>query len=160
MFKGNSFILIFTVLVLLIIILVSITPLLIKTLLALVSIALLVPIFRKIMMANRGRKIKAAFYTSLAFTIIYFLFTEKNFTWDILPFLLILLFFSILGNFLYGLPASIIAELVSKKLSNYRFWVSGFIHIGFGLATYLIEPGFFLPAVICSVLFFAFDEMI
>jgi hypothetical protein len=157
MFNGNSIIIIFTVLVLLIIILVSSTPLLIKTLLALVSIAFLVPIFRKTMMANRGRKIKAAFYTSFAFTILVSIFTEGSFTW---PSFLIVLFFSILGNFIYGLPASIIAELVSMKFSNYRFWVSGFLHIGFGLATYLIEPGFFIPAFICSVLFFAFDEII
>ena len=54
---------------------------------------------------------------------------------------------------------SLIAEFISMKFFNIRFWLSGLIHIGFGLGTYFIEPGFSIPAIICSIIFFALDEI-
>ncbi|MFE0507840.1 hypothetical protein ACWF7H_22520 [Peribacillus butanolivorans] len=82
MIKGNSYILVFTVLVSLIIILVSTTPIIIKTLLTVMAIAFLFPIIRRTLFKNNLRKIKVAFYSSLSFTIgiclFSFLFSEEQ----------------------------------------------------------------------------------
>ncbi|MBT2668330.1 hypothetical protein J7J00_23095 [Bacillus sp. ISL-4] len=164
MIKGNSYILVFTMLVLLTIVLVSTTPIIIKTLLALITIAFLFPVIRKLLFKVKFRKIKVAFYSSLTFTIGLFLvsiFEEPSFNFDgDFSLIIIVLFYSLIGNFVYGLPVSLIAEIISMKYFNIRFWLSGLIHIGFGLATYFIDPGgFFIFAVICSIIFFALDEI-
>lgn len=159
--KGNSIILVFTVLLLLIILYVSLTPMPIKLLLAMNTIALLIPIYRKTLVANKGKKIRIAFYTSLIFTVLFTLialFRGSDLTVEILPFVVIVLFYCLFGNLFYGLPASVIAELVSNQFDRARVWVSGFIHIGMGLATYFILVDFFVPAAICSIIFFALDE--
>ncbi|MFJ9383746.1 hypothetical protein ACIROD_08305 [Peribacillus sp. NPDC101481] len=165
MIKGNSYILVFSMLVLLTIVLVSTTPIIIKTLLALITIAFLFPVIRKLLFKDHFRKIKVAFYSSLTFTIGLFLvsiFEEPSFKLDgdFFQIILIVFFYSLMGNFFYGLPVSLIAEFISMKYFNIRFWLSGVIHIGFGLATYFIDPGgFFIFAVICSIIFFALDEI-
>jgi hypothetical protein len=164
MIKGNSYILVFSMAVLLTIILVSTTPIIIKTLLAFITIAFVFPVIRKFLFKDKFRKIKVAFYSSVTFTIGLFLvsfFEEPSFKLDgDFLIIMVVLFYSLIGNFFYGLPVSLIAEFISMKFSNIRFWLSGFIHIGFGLATYLIDPGgFFIFAVICSIIFFALDEI-
>ncbi|KRF64347.1 hypothetical protein ASG99_21180 [Bacillus sp. Soil768D1] len=168
MIKGNSYILVFSVLVFLIILLVSTTPIIIKTLLVIITIGFLFPIIRKILFKDKFRKIKVAFYSSLTFTIGYFLISflismieeqSFNLNGELFGFTIILLFYSLIGNFVYGLPVSLIAEFISMKFFNIRFWLSGLIHIGFGLGTYFIDPGFSIPAIICSIIFFALDEI-
>ncbi|MBT2646794.1 hypothetical protein J7E52_08670 [Bacillus sp. ISL-34] len=165
MIKGNSYILVFSVLVLLTIVIVSTTPMIIKILLAFITIAFLFPVIRKTLFKDKFRKIKVAFYSSLTFTIGLFLvsiFEEPSFNLDgdFFPIIVIVLFYSLIGNFFYGLPVSLIAEFISMKFFNIRFWLSGLIHIGFGFATYFIDPGgFFISGVICSIIFFALDEI-
>ncbi len=164
MIKGNSYILIFSMAVLLTIVLVSTTPIIIKTLLAFITMAFVFPVIRKLMFKDKFRKIKVAFYSSVTFTIGLFLvsvFEAPSFKWDgDFLIIMVVLFYSLLGNFLYGLPVSLMAEFTSMKFFNIRFWISGFIHIGFGLATSFIDPGgFFISAVICSIIFFALDEI-
>ncbi|WP_258265106.1 hypothetical protein [Rossellomorea sp. SC111] len=73
-------------------------------------------------------------------------------------FILLVFFFSLFGNFLYGLPVSLIAEVISMRFSSMRAWISGFIHIGFGEVTYFIFPGYSLGAICCAVIFFLIDE--
>ncbi|MFF2457722.1 hypothetical protein [Peribacillus simplex] len=161
MIKGNSYILVFTVLVMFTIVLVSTTPIIIKTLLAFITIAFLFPVIRNLLFKDKSRKIKVAFYSSLTLTIGLFLVsifeeTSLNSGGDFI----VVLFYSLIGNFFYGLPVSLIAEFISIKYFNIRFWLSGLIHIGFGLATYFIDQGgFFIFAVICSIIFFALDEI-
>ncbi|MFJ5748175.1 hypothetical protein ACIP97_06150 [Peribacillus frigoritolerans] len=163
MLKGNSYILVFSMAVLLTIILVSTTPIIIKTLLAFITIAFVFPVIRKSLFKDKFRKIKVAFYSSVTFTIGFLVsfFEEPSFKLDgDFLIIMVVLFYSLIGNFFYGLPVSLISEFISMKFSNIRFWLSGFIHIGFGLATYLIDPGgFFIFAVICSIIFFALDEI-
>jgi len=169
MLRGNSYILIFSALVFLIILFVSSTPTLGKALLVILTIGILFPHFRRILFKDRFRKIIVAFYSSVTFTIGLFLFTfltavfneqSFHFSSEIIPFMIIVLIYSLMGNFVYGLPVSLIAELISIKFSTIRIWLSGAIHIGSGLATYLFVPEFTIPAVICSVIFFALDEII
>ncbi len=69
MIKGNSYILVFTVLVMFTIVLVSTTPIIIKTLLAFITIAFLFPVIRKLLFKDKSRKIKVAFYSSFSLTI-------------------------------------------------------------------------------------------
>ncbi|MFJ7939146.1 hypothetical protein ACIQYG_11615 [Peribacillus sp. NPDC096622] len=164
MIKGNSYILVFSMAVLLTIVLVSSTPILIKTILAIITIAFVFPVIRKLLFKDKFRKIKVAFYSSVTFTIGLFLvsiFEEPSFKLDgDFLIIMVVLFYSLIGNFLYGLPVSLMAEFISMKFYNIRFWLSGLIHIGFGLATYFIDPGgFFIFAVICSITFFTLDEI-
>ncbi|MDF9763449.1 putative membrane channel-forming protein YqfA (hemolysin III family) [Peribacillus simplex] len=111
MIIGNSYILIFSVLVFLIILLVSTTPIIIKTLLVIITIGFLFPIIRKILFKDKFRKIKVAFYSSLSFTIGFFLISflismieeqSFNLNGELFGFTIILLFYSLIGNFVYG----------------------------------------------------------
>jgi len=168
MIKGNSYILVFSVLLFLLILLFSVTPILIKTLLAIIAIALLSPIIRGVLFKDKYRKMKVAFYTSMTFTIGFFLFSiflsikeehSFHFNRELCIILIIVLFYSLLGNFLYGLPVSVIAEMISMKFFHFRIWLSGFIHIGFGFGTYFLLSDFLIPAIICSIIFYALDEI-
>jgi hypothetical protein len=84
---------------------------------------------------------------------------EQSLDLDSIAFMIVVLFYSLLGNFVYGLPASIVADFISNRYFNIRFWLSGLIHIGFGFGTYFIIHVLFMPAIICSVMFFIFDEI-
>ncbi|WP_191274085.1 hypothetical protein [Neobacillus kokaensis] len=164
MIKGNSYILVFSVLVFFIILLVSETPIIIKTLLIIMTIGFLFPVIRKILFQDKFRKIKVAIYTSLTFTIGFFLLSlimnqSINLNGEAFLFVFIVLLYSLIGNFVYGLPVSLIAEFISLKFCHIRFWLSGFIHIGFGLGTFFMAPDFYIPAIICSIIFFIFDEI-
>lgn len=164
MIKGNSYILVFSMLIVLLIVLVSDTPIIIKALLAALTMAFSTPAIRKLMFKDKFRKMKAALYSSLTFTLGLFLisiFEEPSsiLSGDHLSLLMAVLFYSLLGNFIYGLPASLMAEVISIRFFTIRIWLSGFIHIAFGLITYFIMPGLFIPAIICSILFFALDEI-
>lgn len=143
------------------------TSSLIKSLLFVMLFAFLFPIMRGVLSKDRFRKIKTAFYTSIIFSIGVFLFSFVTAIFEgdpyvidgrLYQYIIVVFTFSLLGNFIYGLPASLIAELISKKFAAFRFWLSGLIHIGFGLVTYFIFPGFSIPAVCCSVIFFIVDE--
>ncbi|PLT29055.1 hypothetical protein CUU66_15515 [Peribacillus deserti] len=168
MLKGNSYILVFSVLIFLLILLASNTLLIIRTLLIVMTIGFLFPIIRKTLFKDKFRKFKVAFYSSLTFTsgiiLISFLTSMNkrqlyNSDGEVFLFMIVVLFYSLIGNFVYGLPVSLMAEFISMKFFNVRFWLSGFIHIGFGLLTYFIYPGFFIPAIISSIIFFAIDEI-
>ncbi|MGX1193038.1 hypothetical protein [Metabacillus sp. SLBN-84] len=66
----------------------------------------------------------------------------------------------IIGCTAYGLPISILAELITKKISyNFvRAFASGFLHLLGGFLFYFISEDFMYYAVLCSILFFLTDE--
>ncbi|MDQ0483713.1 hypothetical protein [Guptibacillus hwajinpoensis] len=169
MLKAGNIIPNFTVVLVLFIIIVSTIPTYIKLILALFTISFLIPIGRKVIFQHRLRKMKVALYTSLVFslgiTVVAILNASIPFnSSDVTGFLLVF-FFSSIGIFCYGIPVSIIAELVSKRYPNYRALVSGVIHIGLGLFTvtfslfeYLHSSVFIWPTI-CSIIFFLIDEI-
>ncbi|QHE63395.1 hypothetical protein FHE72_22180 [Rossellomorea vietnamensis] len=166
MFKKNS-IFIFSLMVVVIILVVSHTSFDVLALLGVVLVIFMFTAFRGIIVKDKFRKIKAAIYTSICFTIglFIFYFAASLFRGDAYMVegdyflsVVVVLLLSLLGNFAYGLPASLIAEIISMKVLRNRRWVSGLIHIGFGALTYFIYPAFSLPAVCCSALFFLWDE--
>jgi hypothetical protein len=63
-----------------------------------------------------------------------------------------------IGNFVYGIPVSFLADYISHKLLKYRFILAGFIHIFFGAITTLIIGGFGFYAIVSALLFFISDE--
>jgi MFS family permease len=166
MMKGNV-VLIFSMMVLIIILLVSDTPIEVMVLLGLLLAIFLVPVIREGIWKDDYRKIKVAFYTSICFTIGLFIFyfalsifkgDSYSVDGELSLFILLVLLFSLIGNFLYGLPVSLIAECISMRFSSMRPWVSGLIHSGFGAFTYFIFPGLSLGAMCCAVIFFLTDE--
>jgi hypothetical protein len=117
MVKGNSYILIFFVLVFFIILFASTTPLMIKAILAIATIGFLFPFFRTIMLKNKFRKLKVAFYSSLVFTIGLFLVSilmedSFHFTGAEFLFIFIVLFYSLIG--------------ISFMAYLSRHWLNGF----------------------------------
>jgi hypothetical protein len=111
------------------------------------------------------RKIKVAFLTSILVTFVTFLIAIPFFLKDlslneeIIPQFLLIFIYSLIGNYLYGLPVSLIAEWVTSKLKFFRMALSGLIHIVFSLLTFSLSGDFFFFIVISSVLFFITDEV-
>lgn len=166
MLKKNG-IFIFSLMVVVTILVVSHTSFDAIALLGVVFVIFMIPTLRGIIVKDNFRKVKAAIYTSICFTIglFIFYFVVSLFRGDAYIVegeyflsMVVVLLLSLLGNFVYGLPASLVAEGISMKVLRSRRWVSGLIHIGFGALTYFIYPGFSLPAVCCSVIFFLWDE--
>ncbi|QHA91266.1 hypothetical protein [Bacillus sp. N1-1] len=164
MFKRNSFVLIISILIFILIISISETAPFLKLLLSLLAAAFLFPAFRKHVFQNKMRKLKVALLTSITFSIGLFFSSLPMAGMEAFSFItfmsfIVVLLYSLLGNVLYGLPVSILAEYLSVKTSRFRIFLSGFIHLGFGFATFFVAPAFFLWASICSVLFFIWDEL-
>ncbi len=169
MLKAKNIIPNISVFLVLFIIFVSTIPTYIKFVLAIFTISFLIPIAREIMFKNRMRKIKVAFYTSLIFSlgfiVVPILKELPSFEISTITGFLLIFFFSSIGIFCYGIPASTIAELVSKRYQKYSVWVSGIIHIGFGLFTAIfglfdgVDAKVFILSTICSLIFFVIDEV-
>ncbi|MFS0634284.1 hypothetical protein AB1K84_00145 [Mesobacillus foraminis] len=168
MIKNDNYTLVFSIILFFTLLLATALPVMVRAGLIIAVIGFLFPLIRRILAKNLLRKMKVACYSALAYTIglflVFFLipsFQEKPFVLneEFFLFLAIILLFSAVGNFAYGLPVSLLAESISIKYSAWRVWVSGFIHIGFGVAAFFVAPGFWIPAIICSLLFFTFDEI-
>ncbi len=168
MMKGNLM-LIFSMAVVIFILMVSHTPIKVIALLVLLIVSFLVPAIREGIWREGYRKIKVAFYTSVCFTICLFIFyfamsifkgDSYSADGELSLFILVVLLSSLIGNFLYGLPVSLLAEYISMRFSSMRLWISGIIHIGFGAFTYFIFPGFSVAAMCSAVIFFIVDERI
>lgn len=114
------------------------------------------------------QKINAALKTAIIFTICFFLLTiiTAFFTnpYDIdgsLLFAFIVVFiYSLIGNLVFGLPVSLISDVISERFMNIRLLLSAVIHIGFGLLPFILTDiaAFGIPSVICSVIFLISDE--
>lgn len=154
--------------IVLLIIYVSTIPAYIKLLLAVFAITFLFPTAREVMFENKLRKIRVALYTSLSFSFGILLFSAvQSFSSvdnEIFVGFMLVFFFSSIGIFCYGIPASIIAELVSRASDKYRALTSGLIHIGFGLLTGVfglsdyLDSGVFILSTICAIIFFLIDD--
>lgn len=162
----RNIIFIFAMMVVVMILVVSHTPLEVVPLLGLMLVMFIVPGIKRLLIKDDFRKVKAAFYTAIIFTLglyIFYVFASLFDGWisgDLFLSMVMVFLFSLIGNFLYGIPVSVMAEIISMKFMGKRVWVSGLIHIGFGAVTYFYHPGFSLAAVCCSVLFFLLDERI
>ncbi|UOQ45487.1 hypothetical protein MUN89_05950 [Halobacillus salinarum] len=162
----NSIIPAFTVA--LVVFLIVVSPILpfSKGLLSVFVLTLLIPTARKIMF-DHG-KTKAAFYTALIFSIgfsgVAVLQDIHSFDLTYVVEFLLVFFVTCLGVFCYGLPVSIIAELVSSRFPASRKGVSAMIYVGFGLCTAIfglfdgLDFRVFIFSTICAVLFFFMDE--
>ncbi|MCA0172637.1 hypothetical protein [Bacillus sp. RAR_GA_16] len=164
MFKGNSFVLVFSILMLIFLIFLSEIPLIVQWLLSLLAFAFLFPGFRDKVLKHKMRKVRVALLTSITFSI-GLLFSSlpmvgvEAFSFITIISFTVVLFYSLLGNLVMGLPVSILADYLSEKTNRFRAVLSAIIHLGFGFATFFIAQGLFLGASICSALFFIWDEV-
>lgn len=156
MFKGNSIVLVFTVILVLFMIVVSIESTIIRILLIILSIVFLLPGSRKTLFTNQMffRKVKVSLYTSLIITGGLYI-TKLPSILSLFPEVAATVYFTLFGILIYGLPASMIAELVSNRTPVKRALFSGIIHIGFGLLAFFLSSfsSFGVIASICSVIF-------
>ncbi|WP_404334470.1 hypothetical protein [Planococcus rifietoensis] len=70
--------------------------------------------------------------------------------------LLIFLF----GNFVFGIPTSLIADWVTARAGKFRVLLALFIHIAFDFISYLFLHDYVIFAVISSIVFFVVDEIL
>lgn len=105
------------------------------------------------------RKIKSALLASFFFTLLLGLYlvyesgsAEGSFA------LIIVLLFALAGNFLYGIPVSLLIDSFTNKIVKSHFFVSGFLHIFFAFVSYFIIKEFYYFAIICAALFFLSEE--
>ncbi|MGA4721709.1 hypothetical protein [Fictibacillus nanhaiensis] len=91
------------------------------------------------------RKMKSALLASFLLTMLLglYLVYESGSAEGSLA-LVIVYLFALAGNFFYGIPASLLIDLLMKKIDRFHFWLSGFLHIFF--------------AIICATLFFLSEE--
>ncbi|WP_079506382.1 hypothetical protein [Mesobacillus jeotgali] len=168
MIKVQNIIPNFSLLLVLIIINISSIPAYIKMIFAIFAITFIFPAGREIMFKSKLRKVRVALYTSIVFSFgLIFISSLMSFSIDeeIFAGFLLVFFFSSIGVFCYGIPASILAEVISTRYVKNRKLVSGLIHIGLGLFTVFfgllsedLEPGVFILPTICSAIFFLIDE--
>ncbi|MBD7964957.1 DUF6843 domain-containing protein [Fictibacillus norfolkensis] len=111
------------------------------------------------MSGNLSRKIDSALFSAfllpglLSFYFIY----DYGFSEDLFI-LLIILFFTLVGNFFYAIPVSILIDWITKSIRRSQFFISGFLHIFFGFITIFIIERLNFFAITCAVLFFLSEE--
>jgi hypothetical protein len=105
------------------------------------------------------RKVKSALLASLQLLIILGIYSiYESESVDALLFSIVIFFFALAGNFLYGIPVSLFIDYLIKKRIKFHFLLSGFLHIFFGYITFFIIENLNSYAVICAALFFLNDE--
>ncbi|TDL82417.1 hypothetical protein [Peribacillus frigoritolerans] len=76
-----------------------------------------------------------------------------------------IIFFAIciIGYTAYGLPISILTELITKKIVSYKFvraFTSGILHLSGGFLFYFISEDLMYYSVQCTIVFFLTDEVL
>lgn len=139
---------------------VGVESLQVKVVLGIIWFTILIPQIRKKLYNSIViRKIKVALYCSLIFTLLSPFTDIKAFSDTGFGILWLIFFFTLLVYLIYGLPVSIVSDLITKKLKTSRFYASGLLHIGFGLVTYFFGLELLL-ATMCSLVFFLIDELL
>ncbi|MFP3355732.1 hypothetical protein R0K17_00110 [Planococcus sp. SIMBA_143] len=110
------------------------------------------------------RKAKAALYTSLGLVLVPLLmYTISELEGiDAAAFFLasyILLIF-LFGNFVFGIPVSLIADWATARAGKFCVLLVLIIHITFGFISYLFLHDCVIFAVISSIVFFVVDEIL
>lgn len=114
--------------------------------------------------ARVKRKAKAALYTSLGLVLVplvMYTISELEGIDAAASFLAphILLIF-LFGNFVFGIPVSLIADWATVRAGKFRVLLAMIIHIAFGFISYLFLHDYVIFAVISSIVFFVVDEIL
>lgn len=172
MIKGNSYVLILTLILCIILFYFSSTPINIKGVMIFFWALLFFPRFREKLTEDSFRKLKVALITSMMLPLVFMfeLFTFSSasvysftFYYEAIigSFFVLLLFgfYGSIGTILYGIPASVFTDYFSSKYGGkVRIIISGFLHIGFGFAAYFIVPEYLILTVGASFIFYMVDE--
>lgn len=110
------------------------------------------------------RKAKAALYSSLGLVLVplvMYTISELEGVDAAALFLAshILLIF-LFGNFVFGIPTSLIADWATVRTGKFRVLMALIIHIAFGFISYLFLHDYVIFAVISSIVFFVVDEIL
>ncbi|MBH0169121.1 DUF6843 domain-containing protein [Fictibacillus sp. 18YEL24] len=111
------------------------------------------------MTGNLSRKIDSALFSAFLLPgLLSFYFIYDYESYEDLFILLIILFFTLVGNFFYAIPISILIDWITKSCGRFQLLISGFLHIFFGFITFFIIEGLNFFAIACAVLFFLSEE--
>lgn len=100
-------------------------------------------------------KLRPALYVSLLISGLFFIagLFGGGFLFSFLVFM-----YAVAGNFIYGIPVSLLSDFLTRNLSNGRIFVAGIIHIFFGFIILIIIDEYAYFAIIDAILFFLIDE--
>jgi hypothetical protein len=104
------------------------------------------------------RKVKSALYSSLILSGVFIIPGLSEPDGWILG--LIVLAYSLLGTFVYGLPVSFLSDFLTKKMTKGKIVAAGFVHIILAYLTVFLIDGLAAFAVISAFLFFVIDELL
>ncbi|NMH75216.1 hypothetical protein HF078_19235 [Bacillus sp. RO2] len=102
------------------------------------------------------RKLSAALFSSIVLSLGLFFMSFWNS--EELGLIITVLFFSLFGNYIYGVPVSFLSEFLTESLTESRVYVAGFIYVFFAYITVTMIGGFAFFSIICAVLFYLIDE--
>lgn len=109
------------------------------------------------------RKGKVAFYTPFLFALLFFIFslmTETTLHNEDYTILILVFPTCLLGSVLYGIPVSLISDLLTANAQEFRIPLSLLLHIGFAIASLFFLNDLMILAVFISILFFLIDEFL
>ncbi|WP_108672073.1 DUF6843 domain-containing protein [Peribacillus acanthi] len=105
-----------------------------------------------------GNKVMAALICTFLLGFFFFLLDLINRGDEFFGIFIIALFYAGIGNFLYGIPVSLVSDFLTRKLRKSRFIAAAFIHLFFGSITIVFVEELGIFSAICSLIFFLLDE--
>ncbi|TKD72292.1 DUF6843 domain-containing protein [Pseudalkalibacillus hwajinpoensis] len=110
-------------------------------------------------MVSIKRKLLAALCSTLLMGLFFSLSIDGE-SDGAVEFIFVILIFSGIGTFTYGLLTSMLSDILSEKIARIRFLVAGLIHLACGALTFFIIGGYGFFALCAAALFFISDEVL
>ncbi|MEZ0482138.1 hypothetical protein [Planococcus sp. SSTMD024] len=114
--------------------------------------------------ARVKRKAKAALYTSFGLVLVPLVMSmigqQQGIDAGALFMASHILLLFLFGNFVFSIPSSLIADWATMRAGNFRVLLAFFIHIAFGLISYLFLQAYVIFAIISAIVFFVVDEIL
>ncbi|MCA0987220.1 DUF6843 domain-containing protein [Guptibacillus algicola] len=73
-------------------------------------------------------------------------------------FVMMVMVLTAVGNFVYGIPISLLSDWISDRVPSFRFIIAAFIHLSMAVVTFVAIEGLYVFAVIAAVFFFIAEE--
>jgi len=110
------------------------------------------------------RKAKAALFTSFGLVLLPLLIITVS-DWEAMDLSALLLASHILliflfGNFVFGMPVSLISEWATKRAGKIRVLAAFFLHVGFAFVSVFFLKDYMAFAVVSAIVFFVVDEIL
>ncbi|WP_377890476.1 DUF6843 domain-containing protein [Alkalihalobacillus sp. R86527] len=72
--------------------------------------------------------------------------------------ILVVMMYTAIGNFIFGIPVSLLSDWVSNKVPSFRFIIAAFIHLSMAVATFVVIKDWYVFSVFAALFFFLGEE--